>query len=74
MVPKIRINIPQVASYKNKLLVTTRIPKIPVLDKIPESKAVAGAVLLGGVGLLAGGIGANKTVVTCMNCGYKFKF
>ena len=37
-------------------------------------KAVAGAVLLGGVGLLAGGIGANKTVVTCMNCGYKFKF
>ena len=36
-------------------------------------KAVAGAVLLGGVGLLAGGIGANKTVVTCLNCGYKFK-
>lgn len=36
-------------------------------------KAVAGAVLLGGVGLLAGGIGANKTVITCMNCGYKFK-
>ena len=37
-------------------------------------KAVAGAVLFGGVGLLAGGIGANKTVITCMNCGYKFKF
>lgn len=36
-------------------------------------KAVAGAVLIGGVGLLAGGIGANKTVVTCLNCGYKFK-
>lgn len=36
-------------------------------------KAVAGAVFLGGVGLLAGGIGANKTVVTCLNCGYKFK-
>lgn len=36
-------------------------------------KAVAGAVLLGGVGLLAGGIGANKTVITCLNCGYKFK-
>lgn len=35
-------------------------------------KAVAGAVLFGGVGLLAGGIGANKTVVTCMKCGYKF--
>lgn len=37
-------------------------------------KAVAGVVLFGGVGALAGGIGANKTVVTCMNCGYKFKF
>ena len=36
-------------------------------------KAVAGAVVLGGIGLLAGGIGANKTVVTCLNCGYKFK-
>lgn len=36
-------------------------------------KAVAGAMLLGGVGLLAGEIGANKTVVTCLNCGYKFK-
>lgn len=35
-------------------------------------KAVAGAVLAGGIGLLAGGIGANKTLVTCMNCGYKF--
>lgn len=37
-------------------------------------KAVAGVVLFGGIGALAGGIGANKTVVTCMNCGYKFKF
>lgn len=36
-------------------------------------KAVAGVVLLGAGGLLAGGIGANKTVITCMNCGYKFK-
>ena len=36
-------------------------------------KAVAGAALFGGVGVLAGGIGANKTVVTCLNCGYKFK-
>ena len=36
-------------------------------------KAVVGAALVGGVGLLAGGIGSNKTVVTCLNCGYKFK-
>lgn len=37
-------------------------------------RAFTGAVLFGGVGLLAGGIGANKTVITCMNCGYKFEF
>ncbi len=36
-------------------------------------KAVAGAVLVGGIGLLAGGIGANKTVITCLKCGYKFE-
>lgn len=36
-------------------------------------KALAGTFLIGGVGLLAGGIGANKTIVTCLNCGYKFK-
>lgn len=35
-------------------------------------KAVAGAVLLGGIGILAGGIGANKTMIVCMNCGHKF--
>lgn len=36
-------------------------------------KAVVGAALVGGIGLVAGGIGSNKTVVTCLNCGYKFK-
>ncbi len=36
-------------------------------------KAVAGAALFGGVGLLAGGIGANNTMVKCLNCGYTFK-
>lgn len=36
-------------------------------------KAAVGAVMFGGIGLLAGGINANKTVVTCMNCGHKFK-
>ncbi len=36
-------------------------------------KAVAGAVLTGGVGILAGAIGSNKTVITCLNCGHKFK-
>ena len=36
-------------------------------------KAAVGIALVGGVGLLAGGLGANNTIVTCLNCGYKFK-
>ena len=36
-------------------------------------KAAAGVVLFGGVGVLAGGINANKTIVTCLNCKHKFK-
>ncbi|MCW3789477.1 zinc-ribbon domain-containing protein [Plebeiibacterium sediminum] len=35
-------------------------------------KAVAGAVLAGGVGILAGAIGSNKVQITCLNCGHKF--
>ncbi|HSZ86945.1 MAG TPA: hypothetical protein VK787_13005 [Puia sp.] len=35
-------------------------------------KAVAGAVLTGGVGLLAGTIGSNKIKITCLACGYAF--
>ena len=36
-------------------------------------KAVAGAVLTGGVGLLAGTIGSNKIQITCLACGRTFK-
>ena len=36
-------------------------------------KAVAGAVLTGGIGLLAGTIGSNKIVITCLSCGKQFK-
>ena len=36
-------------------------------------KAVAGALLTGGIGLLAGTIGSNDTMVTCLKCGYRFK-
>lgn len=35
-------------------------------------KAIAGAVLTGGVGLLAGNIGSKKIVITCLNCGKSF--
>lgn len=35
-------------------------------------KAVAGAALTGGVGLLAGFIGSGKVKVTCLNCGFEF--
>lgn len=36
-------------------------------------KAAVGAVIAGPVGLLAGGIGSGKTVVTCLNCGNKYQ-
>lgn len=36
-------------------------------------KAVAGAVLTGGVGLLAGFIGSGNVKITCLNCGCQWK-
>ncbi len=36
-------------------------------------KAVAGAILTGGIGLLAGTIGSNKVKITCLACGHEFK-
>jgi DNA-directed RNA polymerase subunit RPC12/RpoP len=36
-------------------------------------KALAGAVLTGGIGLLAGTIGSKKVQMTCLKCGHKFK-
>lgn len=36
-------------------------------------KAVGGALLTGGIGLLAGTIGSNQIIITCLNCGNKFK-
>ena len=36
-------------------------------------KAVAGAVLVGGIGLLAGTIGSKDVEITCLTCGNKFK-
>jgi ribosomal protein S27E len=35
--------------------------------------AVAGAILTGGIGLLAGTIGSNKVRITCLNCGHVFR-
>ena len=35
-------------------------------------KAFVGAVLTGGIGLLAGGINKNKLVLTCLNCGHRW--
>ena len=35
-------------------------------------KAVAGALLTGGIGLLAGTIGSNKVQITCLACGHQF--
>jgi predicted nucleic-acid-binding Zn-ribbon protein len=36
-------------------------------------KALAGAVLTGGLGLLAGTIGSKKVIITCLGCGFRFK-
>lgn len=36
-------------------------------------KAVAGAVLTGGIGLLAGTIGSKDVLITCLKCGNRFK-
>lgn len=36
-------------------------------------KAVVGGLLTGGIGLLAGTIGSNKVVITCLACGNEFK-
>lgn len=36
-------------------------------------KAVAGAILTGGIGLLAGTIGSSKVVCTCLACGNTFR-
>lgn len=36
-------------------------------------KAVVGASLFGGLGLMAGNAGARKVWVTCLNCGHRWK-
>ena len=36
-------------------------------------QAVAGAVLLGPLGLVAGAIGSSKVKITCLSCGFEFK-
>jgi DNA-directed RNA polymerase subunit RPC12/RpoP len=36
-------------------------------------KALAGAVLTGGIGILAGTIGSKDVQISCLKCGHKFK-
>jgi hypothetical protein len=36
-------------------------------------KAIAGAVVTGGVGLLAGFMGSGNIKITCLNCGHSWK-
>lgn len=36
-------------------------------------KAAVGAIAVGPLGLVAGGIGKNKVLITCLNCGKQFK-
>lgn len=37
------------------------------------TKAVGGAILTGGIGILAGTIGSNNILITCLACGKRFK-
>jgi len=37
------------------------------------TKAVGGAILAGGIGVLAGTIGSNKIILTCLSCSNQFK-
>lgn len=37
------------------------------------TQAVGGAILTGGIGLLAGTIGSNKIKITCLVCGHQFR-
>lgn len=37
------------------------------------AQAVGGAILTGGIGLLAGTIGSDTIIITCLSCGHKFK-
>ncbi len=36
-------------------------------------KAVIGASVAGPIGLVAGNVGRQKVIVTCLNCGHQFK-
>jgi hypothetical protein len=36
-------------------------------------QAIGGAILTGGIGVLAGTIGSNKVIITCLACGNQFK-
>lgn len=39
---------------------------------VSVGKSIAGALLIGPLGLAAGAIGMNDTKIICMNCGNKF--
>lgn len=40
---------------------------------VSAGKAIAGAVIAGGVGLLAGALGSNEVIITCLKCGHKWR-
>jgi hypothetical protein len=45
----------------------------PMKKGFSFGKAVVGGVLTGGIGIVAGSIGANKIKMHCNKCGYKYK-
>ena len=67
---------PKVATYPQEKLLKCpkcRSTQVSAHKKgFSGGKAVAGAVLTGGIGLLAGTIGSNDVKITCLNCGHVF--
>ena len=37
------------------------------------TQAIGGAIVTGGIGLVAGAIGSGKIKITCLSCGHQFK-
>jgi uncharacterized membrane protein YvbJ len=73
---EIKVNPGSQISKSEKLLKCPKCRSTHLADGkkgFSAGKAVAGAVLTGGIGVLAGTIGSNNTVITCLSCAHKFK-
>lgn len=76
---QIELKEQEIAMQREQMMSQAKCPKCGstslAVDKqgFGFGKAAVGTVLIGPVGLLAGGIGANKQFCTCLNCKNKFR-